>query len=159
MLAKLKLADISFFAAAWWPYANFDRLRVAAYLSIWVWTAIQAQTKAVGTNIRFDSFSFLPGTMVGAFPSAGEPADVLNCPLTTETDSSEFSSLLNSWQQGQSFRETTLSFVKQSLGFEKMQAEMTLSPLIHCFKPVGDAMRDSCSLGKSRNEATSHSQS
>ena len=35
-LTKLKAAAPAVFGASWWPYANYQDLRVATYLSIWV---------------------------------------------------------------------------------------------------------------------------
>jgi len=32
----MKAADAASFAASWWPYASFETLRIATYLSIWV---------------------------------------------------------------------------------------------------------------------------
>ena len=31
-----KETDIGLFGASWWPYASFEALRIATYLSIWV---------------------------------------------------------------------------------------------------------------------------
>lgn len=35
-LRKMKAANAALFASSWWPYASFETLRIAAYLSIWV---------------------------------------------------------------------------------------------------------------------------
>lgn len=35
-LRKMRLADAALFGASWWPYAPFEQLRMATYLSIWV---------------------------------------------------------------------------------------------------------------------------
>ncbi|CAG8949918.1 hypothetical protein HYFRA_00004248 [Hymenoscyphus fraxineus] len=35
-LRKMKAAKAALFGASWWPYADFDTLRVATYLSIWL---------------------------------------------------------------------------------------------------------------------------
>ncbi|KAL8963659.1 MAG: hypothetical protein Q9193_000103 [Seirophora villosa] len=35
-LRKMSLADPALFAASWWPYASFQRLKIATYLSIWL---------------------------------------------------------------------------------------------------------------------------
>ena len=32
----MKAADAALFGASWWPYASFDTLKIATYLSIWV---------------------------------------------------------------------------------------------------------------------------
>ena len=32
----MKAADAALFGASWWPYASYDTLRIATYLSIWV---------------------------------------------------------------------------------------------------------------------------
>jgi hypothetical protein len=35
-LEKTKATKGALFASLWWPYASFDTLRIATYLSIWV---------------------------------------------------------------------------------------------------------------------------
>ena len=35
-LKKMKAADAALFGASWWPYASFETLKFATYLSIWV---------------------------------------------------------------------------------------------------------------------------
>lgn len=35
-LWKMKAADAALFGALWWPYAPFEHLKIATYLSIWV---------------------------------------------------------------------------------------------------------------------------
>lgn len=35
-LRKMRQADPALFAASWWPYAPYERLRLASYLTIWV---------------------------------------------------------------------------------------------------------------------------
>lgn len=35
-LRKMKAADAALFGASWWPYASFEKLRIATYLSIWL---------------------------------------------------------------------------------------------------------------------------
>ena len=34
--AKMKAADAAWFGASWWPYADYQRLRIATFLSMWV---------------------------------------------------------------------------------------------------------------------------
>lgn len=36
----MKAADAALFGASWWPYASFEKLRIATYLSIWVRRAV-----------------------------------------------------------------------------------------------------------------------
>lgn len=35
-LQKMKAANAALFGSLWWPYASFETLRIATYLSIWV---------------------------------------------------------------------------------------------------------------------------
>lgn len=35
-LHKMEAADVGLFAASWWPYASYEALNIAAYLSLWV---------------------------------------------------------------------------------------------------------------------------
>jgi hypothetical protein len=35
-LGKMKATKVALFTSSWWPYASFDTLRIATYLSIWV---------------------------------------------------------------------------------------------------------------------------
>lgn len=33
----MKAANAALFGASWWPYGSYETLKIATYLSIWVW--------------------------------------------------------------------------------------------------------------------------
>lgn len=37
-IARLKAADFALFASSWWPQAEFEELRILAFLAIWLFT-------------------------------------------------------------------------------------------------------------------------
>ena len=67
--------------------------------------------------------------------------------LSTETDSEEFSSISANPGQLRAFGMLTQDYIRHTLGFERGGSfPEPLNPLVHSFRPVGDAMRNS-SLG------------
>ncbi|KAI1443440.1 terpenoid synthase [Annulohypoxylon stygium] len=63
-----------------------------------------------------------------------------------ETDSPEFSTIVNDWDQASTFRQRTIDYVQQCLSgsSESKLSEISTNPIITGFKPVGQAMLKIC---------------
>ncbi|KAI0892300.1 terpenoid synthase [Annulohypoxylon nitens] len=63
-----------------------------------------------------------------------------------ETDSLEFSTIVNDWDQASTFRQRTIDYVQQCLSgsSESKLSEISTDPIITGFKPVGQAMLKTC---------------
>ncbi|KAI6709359.1 hypothetical protein JHW43_008131 [Diplocarpon mali] len=71
-LAKLKTADFALFASHWWPHADFDQLRIVAYLAIWLFlwddvldepTGEYADNFEAAQSYRKETVQFLADTL------------------------------------------------------------------------------------------------
>ncbi|XDG04251.1 hypothetical protein ABKA04_003866 [Annulohypoxylon sp. FPYF3050] len=63
-----------------------------------------------------------------------------------ETDSPEFSTIVNDWGKASTFRQRTIDYVQQCLSgsSESKLSEISADPIITGFKPVGQAMLKTC---------------
>ncbi|OTA96441.1 hypothetical protein M434DRAFT_8886 [Hypoxylon sp. CO27-5] len=63
-----------------------------------------------------------------------------------ETDSLEFSTVINDWDKASVFRQNTINYVQQILSknSELGLSEISPDPIIGLFKPVGEAVSESC---------------
>ncbi|KAI1211726.1 terpenoid synthase [Annulohypoxylon truncatum] len=63
-----------------------------------------------------------------------------------ETDSHEFSALVNDWGEASAFRQKTIDYVQQSLSgsSDSKLSDISTDPIITGFKPVGQAISRSC---------------
>ena len=140
----MKAYDISLFGASWWPYASFERLQIATYLSLWV--LHQSVVKYMFIDISITTRSCLRGTTV-IFDSRATRSELTS---PEETDSPEFSSLVSDVKQAESFRAETIAFINNSLGTAEgaLPANGPLNDIITCFQPVGQAISQSYTDGK-----------
>ncbi|KAI2473190.1 terpenoid synthase [Annulohypoxylon bovei var. microspora] len=63
-----------------------------------------------------------------------------------ETDSHEFSTIVNDWREASAFRQRTMDYIQQSLSgsSESKLSDISTDPIITSFKPVGQAISRSC---------------
>lgn len=103
-LAKLQRGDYGLFGATWWPEASFERLRIATYLSIWLF-------------------------------------------IWDDELDSDIGSLAANFDLAQLYRSETLRFIESSLGLSN-NTSTTSNRVIRSFKIIGDALRESLTLGE-----------
>lgn len=53
-VGKMKAANLDLFTASWWPFAPFEQLRIAAYLSIWLFAWDDESDSAEYTSLITD---------------------------------------------------------------------------------------------------------
>jgi hypothetical protein len=61
----MRAADAALFGASWWPYASFETLKIATYLSIWVRLQVFLLNRTIHLQFRLTSSSYLHGMTVG----------------------------------------------------------------------------------------------
>ncbi|KAI1380799.1 isoprenoid synthase domain-containing protein [Hypoxylon crocopeplum] len=63
-----------------------------------------------------------------------------------ETDSNEFSTIIDNWSKASSFRQRTIDYVRESLsGKSELElSKISTDPIITSFRPVGEAISRSC---------------
>lgn len=132
-----------FFGASWWPYASYEALETVMSMSIWVRPWILTLLYSWLADLK-PLYSSLFGMMVRNTVETNEGWLLSN--QSPETDSPEFSTIVNDWDQASTFRQRTIDYVQQCLSgsSESKLSEISTNPIITGFKPVGQAMLKIC---------------
>lgn len=142
----MKAADAALFGASWWPYASYETLKIATYLSIWVRiVTFLSVTLRFISDSQFASFSH--GTMVRFI--RGNVAGLIQS-FPAESDSAEFSNLITDLVAAQKFRTETINYARKCLEGDKevLDKERPSSTIIASFRPVGEAIAEHCTAGE-----------
>ena len=144
-LNRMKKTKAALFGASWWPYASYEELRIATYLSIWASSHCLEPYRLLTNPISIVCLGW-------RYESRSHKVFVLN-EWYTETDSLEFSPLAYDLERATQFREETLSWILKCLepdaDFSKIEAPS--SSIIANFQPVGAAITDTCTPSKYLN--------
>lgn len=138
--------DAGLFTASWWPFARLERADILSCLALWV--CISSSTLLFRLTHMSNSFS--SGMMVSS--AASNPSEIILIGYNTcvETDA-EVGPLAENFEAAQTFRETTIAYVKHCLKLSN-GTEGVLNPLtkiVASFKAIGDAACEAYDLGKS----------
>ena len=154
--SELKTADPALFGAMSWPYASFERLCVATYLSIWVSFVPQAPSVQLDLHLISDREALRQGRRCIIQPQSLGLRSLLRLKQCTESDSLEFSELATNYEEAQAFRAITVNRIRTSLALDctasnrdTITTQMgSRDSILEQFAPVGCAIIKHCTLGK-----------